>query len=560
MSNNFFSYYKIQHLLISLFRVLVITYILMRIFFFFSWEVSWVSYCLALIFFSAEVFILLHGLSYIRYLDIVAYSEKEMRKTSINPPKLTSYPPVAIVVASYKEPIEVLQDTLICFHNLTYPNKHLYFLDDTRYDLSWGTPEEMEEYKRSVEKLCESTGINLFRRKWHHAKAGMINDFLQFLDGKMNSVFQFIQNSPKLMEEKEKYLIIFDADMNPFPHFVEPLVAEMEKDSQLGFIQTPQYYTNFVSNRVAKAAGLMQVVFYEYICEAKGIKNVVIFCGTNVILRINALKEVGGIDTSTVTEDFATGFQLHTRKWKSSYSDQVCAFGMGPEDLGAFFKQQHRWALGTVSLLPKVIKEFFKHPSRHSFMIWWEYFLASSYYLIGWSYFIFLIGPMFYIYLEFPIYYLPPVVYMMFVIPYNVFFMVLFYFTLNRRGYPIKDIFMGVVLGIISTPVYMMASAQALLGIKGKFVVTPKNKGSSLPLKDLWPQILFGLASFATILWGILRLVYEGAHFWGIVLNVFWLLYFFLIYSSVFFLNQPEEEQANAELQLSMEPERVKGS
>ena len=41
-------------------------------------------------------------------------------------PELTEYPPVAVVVSSYKEPLSVIEDTLTCFYNMTYPNKQLY--------------------------------------------------------------------------------------------------------------------------------------------------------------------------------------------------------------------------------------------------------------------------------------------------------------------------------------------------------------------------------------------------------------------------------------------------
>src|SRR6516225_776054 len=50
-------------------------------------------------------------------------------------PELQEYPEVAIAVASYREPLEVVENNLICFRHLTYPNKQIYLLDDTRYEL-----------------------------------------------------------------------------------------------------------------------------------------------------------------------------------------------------------------------------------------------------------------------------------------------------------------------------------------------------------------------------------------------------------------------------------------
>ncbi len=540
----------IQSWLINYINVVIAAYLICRVALFFYFPMSWYLRCFAVLFFMAEAFFLLHAVGYFRYVKTVMRANKDKSQREPPVPKLTSYPPVAIVVASYKEPLAVLEDTLVCFHNLTYPNKHLYFLDDTRYDKPWDTPQKVEEYKLAVESLCRFVGINLFRRKWHHAKAGMINDFLEFLGGSKNEDFVLIEggDTPK---EEQKYIIIFDADMNPLPNFVEPLMAIMESQPDVAFVQTPQYYTNFKDNRVARAASLMQVVFYEWICEAKGIQNLMIFCGTNVILRIEALNQVGGIDLTSVTEDFATAFKLHRRKWRSVYVNKVCAFGMGPEDLGALFKQQHRWALGTVGMLPKLLGSLLRNPFKHSFSFWWEYFLSSSYYLVGWMYFILMLAPLLYIFFDVRTYMFPTTIYAALMVPYILLANVLFYWSLCQRGYAFKDLLTGMVLGMVAIPVFMSASAMALLGMRGQFVVTPKGESTSLPLRDLWPQIAMGMAFFAALCWGALRLIFEGDHAFAVTVNMIWLSFYFVIMSTVFYFNQPQEEQQTSQAKLA---------
>ena len=49
-----------------------------------------------------------------------------------------------------------------------------------------------------------------------------------------------------------------------------------------------------------------------------------IFTGTNFIVRSNALREVGGSPTFTLTEDFALGMNLKTFGWHCRYV-QVCS-------------------------------------------------------------------------------------------------------------------------------------------------------------------------------------------------------------------------------------------
>ena len=132
-------------------------------------------------------------------------------------------------------------------------------------------------------------------------------------------------------------------------------------------------------------------VFYEYICEGKGSNDSMFCCGTNVVFRKKALSEVGGLDESTITEDFATSVKLHTNGWKSLYYNHVYAFGMGPENLTGYFKQQFRWAIGTISVLKKIIWQFVTRPFSLTFAQWWEYFLSSSYYLVGFAFFFLMI-------------------------------------------------------------------------------------------------------------------------------------------------------------------------
>lgn len=170
------------------------------------------------------------------------------------------------------------------------------------------------------------------------------------LNGATFESLSYFPFQPVQPTEREKYLVIFDADMNPFPDFVEPLCEYLEKNPKVAFVQTPQYYSNFESNRVAKAAGLQQAIFYEYICEGKGLKDAMFCCGSNVMIRIEALLSVGGFNEVSVTEDFATSLLLHLNGWKSIYFNRVSAFGKGPEDLGSFFKQQFRWARGTLEI------------------------------------------------------------------------------------------------------------------------------------------------------------------------------------------------------------------
>jgi len=344
----------------------------------------------------------------------------------------------------------------------------------------------------------------------------------------------------------EKYIIVFDADQNPFPDFIEPLVGLMEANPDLAFTQTPQYYTNFEFNRVAKASGLQQAIFYEYICEGKSVQDAMFCCGTNVIFRREALMDVGGLVETSVTEDFATSLNFHIKGWRSAYVSKVCAFGRGPEDLGGYFRQQFRWALGAVGLSRKIIGRMTRNPFRLSPAKWWEYFLSSSHYFVGWVFMIMFICPVLYLFFGVPSYFVKPELYLLFYTPYMVLSLSVFVWTLGERAYGLKEVFQGVMLNGITFPVYMKASVLGFLGIRGKFGITPKGRSLSLPLRSLWPQIGAAVLCFAVMVWGLNRLYFERGPVWALAINSFWCLYHFAILTTVIYFNSPGSSKGEA--------------
>lgn len=529
--------------LVFLTMIVMFSYLLVRAFLFIIADYLWYEKIVAFFLLCAEGFLLVHGLGYFFSVFHVLTHPPAATGIAGSIPPLKTYPPVAIIVSSFREPLAVVEDTLTCFYNLTYTNKNLFFLDDTRYDLPRDDPEEMALYRQQIDDLCQRLGVNLFRRQWRGAKAGMINDFIDFIEGKPKPGFSFHPFAEKKRTEKEKYIFVFDADMNPFPDFVEPLVAIMEDRPRLAFVQTPQYYSNFERNRVARAAGLQQVVFYEYICEGKSIEDAMFCCGTNVIFRREALMDVGGFDESSVTEDFATSLKFHMRGWSSAYFNRVCAFGLGPEDLGGYFKQQFRWALGTVGLFRTILQEFFRHPFRLTLSKWWEYFLSGTWYFVGWVFCIMAYCPILFLYLNVPSFFARPEVYIFFFLPYFILSLAMFLGTLLLRKYRVKDIFQGMLLNAISFPVFMKASALAMVGVRGTFAVTPKGQSRALPLWALWPQLITAALSFGAVFWGMMRLYYEREPFYAFLVNILWCLYHFFLFSTVLYFNFPEERE-----------------
>lgn len=467
-----------------------------------------VDIVLAVLLISAECFILLHGIGYmvniIRTRSSVSSGGPELLTKPLSEEDL---PSVAILVPARHEPRHILEKTFLTINNIAYENKKVYFLEDN----------VEASYQKEAEEIAREYGVTLFRRTkpWHGAKAGIVNDCLEQLT--------------------EKYTVVFDADQNPMPDFLKVIVPMMEANDKLAFIQTPQFYSNIGVNRIARASVLQQAVFYEFICEGKGVADAMFCCGTNVIFRTSALKSVGGMDESTVTEDFATSLRLHMAGYRSLYYNHVYAFGMGPEDLIGYFKQQFRWAAGTIMVFKKVLKQFLLRPFSLKLNQWIEYALSSTYYFVGWAFFIIIACPIIFIFWKVPSFYAQPEVYFLAFLPYLILSVSIFYYALRKRNFKPRDIIMGQLLAALTFPIYMKAAVEAVLGTKISFGVTPKVKRGAVPYRALWMQLAVVIVAFVAVVWAGNRYIYE--HHTALLVNAFWVFYQFLVFSSVFYFN-----------------------
>ncbi len=487
---------------------------------------------------AAQFFLMFHGFVY--FSNVARVSRKPPGEDPEPPPLDGVEPGVAFAMCSYREPLRVIEANLICFRNLSYSDARLFLLDDTRYDLPGESGENLEDYGREVERLCREYRVNLFRHPWRGAKAGLINDFLFWLTGEEREGCRVTLNQSDTGDGPAKYLAVFDIDMNPLPDFAESLVAHLEADDRLAFVQTPQFYSNTLANRVANGAALQQSVFYEFICEGKGMQNAMPCCGTNVMFRVTALRQVGGMDEESVTEDFATSFKLHLRGWHSIYLKRICAFGMGPQDLGAFFRQQFRWASGMVGLLPTVIVAFFKNPRALPPAKWCEYLASVSYYCVGWVWLVIWSFPVLFIFAGFPRGLARPDIFYALFAPYFLLTMAVFITSLRHRDYRLGEVFAGLTMNTISFPIYMHASACALLGVRGSFKVTGKEAvAHSLALHRLWPQLLAFTVAVLTVAWGLNHLVYGSRSSVAVIANLVWCVYNGAMISTILYFNRP---------------------
>jgi cellulose synthase (UDP-forming) len=466
---------------------------------------------------ASEGFIFLHAVGY-----LLSTIKARRRYTITEERFLTVYrePAVAVLVTSFNEAPEVLEETLATVAGLDYGRKGLYLVDDST----------KPEARQGADALAARYGFTVVRRDDRRGyKAGAINDLLPLLT--------------------EPYLLILDADCRPVANLLRDIVPLLEADGKLGFVQTPQFYEGTERLPVAFASGVQQAVFYEYICEGKSTSGAMFCCGTNVVFRREALLSIGRpvegriecFDESSVTEDFATSLLLHQGGWRSLYYNRVYAYGMGPETLAAYFTQQMRWAIGTLGIFRRLLGEIIRRPRSLSLGQWWEYFLSCTYYFVGWANFWFVLMPILFLLFDVRPLIADPTVYVAAFVPYFASSLFLFYASMAQRGYRMRHLWLGQALGFNTLWIYMRAAVAAMLGRKRAFGVTPKGVGGKLPLRTLWFQGSLLLLSYVAGLWGVLHFLYVQ-HAATVLVNVFWTWYHVVLLGFLFFyFNRPVE-------------------
>ncbi|MGW4161205.1 glycosyltransferase family 2 protein [Streptomyces sp. NPDC004788] len=211
----------------------------------------------------------------------------------------------------------------------------------------------------AAKALCEELGVRHFTRagvpEWNRRK-GVHK--ARTKHGNYNAWLA-------LHGDAYEFFASVDTDHVPLPNFLERMLGFF-RDPDVAFVVGPQVYGNYTT-AVTKAAESQQFLFHALIQRAGNRYRAPMFVGTNNIVRIAALKQIGGL-VDSITEDMATGFELHRRKnpatgrhWRSVYTPDVLAVGEGPASWTDFFTQQLRWSRGTYETL---LRQYWKAPFR----------------------------------------------------------------------------------------------------------------------------------------------------------------------------------------------------
>lgn len=231
---------------------------------------------------------------------------------------------VSIHVPAHNEPPELLIATLRCLARLKWRHYEVLVIDNNTTD---------EALWRPVEAACRELGP---RFRFLHvegikgAKAGAMNWARRFMD------------------PRAEFIFVVDADYLVRRHALRRALAYCTS-GDIALVQFPQDYRNVT--RANRGLALDYRHFFAGYMHLANRLGCVPSTGTLTLIRVAALRAVGGFDEQVVTEDAELGLRLNLHGYRTVFADEVVGQGLMPHDLESLKKQRWRWAFGNAQIL-----------------------------------------------------------------------------------------------------------------------------------------------------------------------------------------------------------------
>lgn len=215
-------------------------------------SVHWVNWWIAVPLVVAETYSLIDS-----YLFGLTMWRRKERGEAPPPPEGAT---VDVLITTYNEPVEMVAATAAACERIVHPHT-TWILDD-------GDRPEMRS-------AAQELGVGYLTRgdEWRdmprHAKAGNLNSALFRTEG--------------------EFLLILDADQVPDPRILDQTLGWF-RDPEVALVQTPQWFSNVTGS---DPLGSQAPLFYGPIQQGKDGWNAAFFCGSNALLRRDALMQLG---------------------------------------------------------------------------------------------------------------------------------------------------------------------------------------------------------------------------------------------------------------------------
>ncbi len=158
-----------------------------------------------------------------------------------------------------------------------------------------------------------------------------------------------------LKTAKGEFVLIFDADFLPLPDVLEKTIHHFV-DPKVAVVQCRWSHVNRDFSALTEVQALM--LDGHFVMEHAGRNRsgrFFNFNGTAGIWRRAAIKDAGGWQHDTLTEDMDLSYRAQLRGWRFVYLPEVASPAELPVEMSSFKSQQFRWAKGSVQVSRKLL-------------------------------------------------------------------------------------------------------------------------------------------------------------------------------------------------------------
>ncbi|MBI4670133.1 MAG: glycosyltransferase [Chloroflexi bacterium] len=191
-----------------------------------------------------------------------------------------------------------------------------------------------------------------------------------------------------MTETQAEYIAYFDADFVPPRDFLRQTMPHMA-DDKVAFIQTRWGHVNrnYSLLTFLQSLAIDAHFMVEQFARARA-GYWFNFNGTAGVWRRAAIEHAGGWKQDTLTEDLDLSYRAFLNGWKALYLRDVVTPAELPVTFGAYQRQQHRWAKGSLECALELLPQVWRAPISLSHK------LEGTFHLTGYSIHLFMFALM----------------------------------------------------------------------------------------------------------------------------------------------------------------------
>jgi exo-beta-1,3-glucanase (GH17 family)/glycosyltransferase involved in cell wall biosynthesis len=282
------------------------------------------------------------ALARMQEIAAVAFGQKPLRLVA-SPPMAAELPSpkVSIHIPAYREPPEMLKQTLDSIARLDYPNFECVIVINNTPDAAFWRP---------IEEHCRMLGE---RFKFVNAES-----LPGFKAGALRLALIHTASDAEIIG-------VIDADYVVRPEWLKDLVP-LFADQKVGLVQAPQDHRDGDRSVMHDAMNCEYAGFFDIGMVQRNEVNAIITHGTMCLIRRTALEAAGSWSSDTICEDADLGLTILELGWVAHYTNRRYGHGLLPDTFEAFKKQRNRWAYGGLQIVKKHWRRFLPGESKLS--------------------------------------------------------------------------------------------------------------------------------------------------------------------------------------------------